>query len=128
MIKVIILVSVYIATCIGNMNFSQVLEVFFQKGLDSMYIASPDAVGIGVYVIAPNQQISWTGVSGFSEKSKNKKLTGDQPVLIASNTKTYVAAMILKLLKMRRLQLEQTLYDLISNASCEQLQSANYEV
>jgi len=77
----------------------------FQIALDSIYKAHPKSVGLMVHIEAPDQNISWSGAVGLSDKKNKTTLQPDQPVLIASNTKTYTAAAILKLIEKGNLSL-----------------------
>ncbi|MFK7810012.1 MAG: serine hydrolase domain-containing protein, partial [Saprospiraceae bacterium] len=80
-----------------------VLQKKFQAVLDSIYQARPNAVGIMAHVESFSKKLSWSGAAGTSDK-KNP-IAADQPALIASNTKTYVSAAILRLVEKRKLKL-----------------------
>lgn len=100
----------------------------FQSILDSIYNNHEDAVGIMVHIEAPNKNISWSGVVGVSNKKTKTNLESDQPVLIASNTKTYVAASVLKLIEQGELKLNDPIFKYISNASKIMLSNEGYDV
>lgn len=68
-----------------------------QSIIDSIYVANPKSVGIMVHIESPKNNLSWSGSIGFSNKEKKIELESDQPALIASSVKTYVAASILRL-------------------------------
>ncbi len=78
-------------------------EAQFQAVLDSIYKANPNAVGIMAHVESFERKLSWSGAAGTSDKVT--PIQADQPALIASNTKTYVAASILRLVELNKLQL-----------------------
>lgn len=96
---------------------AQTLENQFQEILDSAYQENPDAVGVIIHVEAPDKNISWTGAVGYPDKKTKAPLEKDQPALIASNTKTYVAVAILKLVEKGNIKLDQPIADLISEKS-----------
>ena len=98
-----------------------------QSLLDSIYQAHPAAVGLMVHVEAPGQGISWSGASGKSSRN-GKVLAADQPALIASNTKTYVSATILKLVEQGKLKLDQGIGDLLTEQTKKLFQSDGYDL
>jgi D-alanyl-D-alanine carboxypeptidase len=100
----------------------------FQSILDSIYSNHEDAVGIMVHIEAPNKNISWSGAVGVSNKKTKTNLESDQPVLIASNTKTYVAVSVLKLIEQGELKLNDPIFKYISNASKIMLSNEGYDV
>ncbi len=108
--------------------FGQSLEAKFQKGLDSLFQQNEDAIGAIIHVEFPDKNISWTSVVGFSDKEKRTVLDQDQPVLIASNTKTYVAASIIRLIEMNHFKLEDKLEKLLSSKTLQLLKTTGYDV
>ncbi len=95
--------------------FSQSIETKFKNLIDSVYAAHPASVGIMVHVEAPDQGISWSGTVGYSEKNANTTLKPDQPAWIASNTKTYVSATILRLVEDGKLSIDEPIEKLLSD-------------
>lgn len=69
----------------------------FQNIVDSIYQANPASIGIMVHIESPRHNVSWSGGVGYSDNDNQTPLTPDQPALIASSIKTYVAATILRL-------------------------------
>ena len=90
---------------LSQVCYGQKMEQRFKFIVDSTYQAHPNAVGIMIHVASPNKDISWTYAVGYADKVKKQKVNKDQPVLLASNTKTYMAAAILKLVENGKLQL-----------------------
>lgn len=84
-------------------------ENVFQTLLDSVYKANPASVGLMVHIESPNNNFSWTGCAGKAEKNSAEALQCDQPALIASNIKTYVAATILRLQELGKLSVHDTI-------------------
>lgn len=95
-------------------GMTQSLEGHFQKSLDSLFDINQDATGVLMHIEAPNQGISWTSAIGIADRKKETTLSKDQAVLIASNTKPYVAATILRLVEMGKIDLDQPIDKLLS--------------
>ena len=76
---------------------AQTVEIKLQAIIDSIYKLNPASVGILLHVESPEKGISWSGASGYTGKDNQTLLEPDQPGLIASNIKTFVAASILRL-------------------------------
>jgi|GEM_PF-152443 len=89
----------------------------FQYQLDSILGEHPTAIGIMAHVEAPDQGISWSGASGYSDQASKTALHPEQPALIASSIKTYVAASILRLVEMELISLDDTIASLVSEKS-----------
>lgn len=100
----------------------------FQTILDSIYEEHEDAIGIIAHIEAPDKKMSWSGAVGLSNKITKEALNSSQPVLIASNTKTYVAVTILRLLELGELKLEDPIFKYISNTSKVVLSEDGYNV
>lgn len=113
---------------IPNICSAQEIEQEFQTILDSTYQANKEAVGIMIHVESPNKSISWTSSVGFSNKEMTKKLNKNQPLLIASNTKTYVSASILKLVENGELKLNQPIKKIINRKTKRLLKKSGYDV
>lgn len=108
---------------IGN---TQEYESKFQQVLDSIYPKNEGAIGIMIHVESPNKNISWTYAVGLSNKSTKEKINKDQPLLIASNTKTYVSVAILKLVERGKLSLNQPIKKLINRKTKKLLNKNGY--
>jgi len=100
----------------------------FQYVLDSVYKTNPEAEGIIVCVESPDRHISWTSSAGYADKSTKQQLMPGQPLLIASNTKTYVAAAILKLVENGGITIDQPIAGLITPETEKLLTQNNYKV
>ena len=97
-----------------------------QSALDSVYQAHPDARGIMVTVLAPDQNLSWTSAAGYADTS-GTPLEADQPVLIASNTKTYVAIAMLRLIEEGKFTLGTAISSLLSEKTDSVLRADGYQ-
>lgn len=96
--------------------------------VDSIYRANQDAVGIIVHLEAPNLKQSWSYAVGYSDKVSQAPLQAEQPVLIASNTKTYVAAAILKLADQGKLSLDQPIKKVVKKPTKRLLKKSGYDL
>lgn len=113
---------------IANNNKPIAIENLFTKKLDSIYEANPESVGIMVHIECPDKNISWSGAVGHSDKKEKTKVRINQPVLIASNTKTFVAAAILKLAEENQLSVTATIDNYLSERTKSLLKSGGYKV
>ena len=104
----------------------QTIQKRVQRFVDSVYAANPEAVGFLVDIEAPGQHISWNYAVGYRDRITREKLMPDQPVLIASNTKPYVAASILKLVEQGKLSIEQSIKELLTAKTEKVLSEAGY--
>ena len=103
-------------------------EKRFQKVIDSIYMAHPASVGLLVHIESPDNQISWSGASGYSNKENTTTLEPDQPFLIASSIKTYVSATILRLVEQKKVSIDQPIGELISKKTHTLLKKDGYDL
>lgn len=96
--------------------------------VDSMYKAVPNTKGIAMHVEAPNLNISWTGAAGWADGDTKRELLPTDPALIASVTKTYVAAATLKLVESGKLALDTSIEQLLSTKTANLLQETGYNL
>lgn len=108
-------------------GFAQ-LQTIFQSKIDSIYEKNKNAVGIIVHVEAPKQNISWSYAKGVSDIKTNEVLNYQQPVLIASNTKPYVAAAILRLVEKGQVIINQPIKNLLSKKTLKLLEKDGYDL
>jgi len=113
---------------ISSIFYGQKTELQFKKILDSTYSKNQDAIGIMIHVEAPDKNISWTYAVGSADKSGKVEIDKNQPVLIASNTKTYLSATILKLVENKKLQLNQSITNVISEKTKKLLLKSGYNL
>lgn len=113
---------------ISNWTFAQSIESLLQTAIDSIYAEDPTLVGIMVHIESPEQGISWSGASGYSDRNTKIILEADQPALIASNTKTYVSAAILRLVEENRLSIHQPIKNLISARTRKIFEQGGYNL
>lgn len=80
-----------------------------QNVLDTFHAANPAAPGVVVRVESPSRDLNWTAAVGLADRDSSEPLTGDHTFRIASNTKTYVAAAVLRLVESGLLSLDDPL-------------------
>lgn len=105
---------------------AQRLEGEFQKQLDSLYKVNSDAIGVLIHVESPQNKLSWSSAVGFSNKESKEQLDVEQPVLIASNTKPYVATAILRLVEDNKLKLNSPIEKLVNKKIHKKLKDDGY--
>ena len=101
------------------------LEGRFQKALDDQI--NEMVPGVLAHIESPDRGISWSGASGFSDRDRRTKLNPDQSFRIASVTKTFVAATILRLWEDKKLSLDDPLTMYISDEHVRILSSGGYD-
>jgi len=111
-----------------SLIYSQDLSITFQAQLDSLYRINQDAVGVLMHIESPDTKMSWSSAVGFNSKERSEVLNSDQPVLIASNTKPYVAAAILRLIELDKFELNSPIKKLIKRKSCKRLKKDGYDL
>ncbi len=99
----------------------------FQQNLESIYTSNPESIGIMVHIESPGKKISWSGAVGYSYKQEKTKLRINQPVLIASNTKTFVAATILRLEEQAKLSLTAAIDKYLTEETQSVLSRGGYD-
>lgn len=106
---------------------AQDIQHRFRQVVDSVYAAHTGAVGFLVHVEAPGRYISWNYAVGDADRITQQPLLTSQPVLIASNTKPYVAATILRLVEQGCVQVDQPIEKLLRAETEQQLSAAGYQ-
>lgn len=85
------------------------VQTRLQQIADSVVAARPRMPGLIIAVEQPSTGKRWSVAAGLADTARKIKLTPDQPVRLASNTKTYTAAAVLRLVEMGRLSLSDPL-------------------
>jgi D-alanyl-D-alanine carboxypeptidase len=130
-ILIISLFAVLIVSCKSTKpaNLSNIkLEQSLQNKLDSVYHSNLESIGILLHVEYPKKNISWSGAVGYSNKETQTKIKVDQPVLIASNTKTFVAATILRLVEEEKLKLQSPIGNYLTERTREMMSNVGYDL
>lgn len=104
------------------------LEQRFQNQLDSLYEINKDAIGVLIHIESPDLELSWSSAIGLSDTIAKTELDAEQPALLASNTKPYVAAAILRLVEMDSISLDQSINTLSSKKLNELFSKDGYDM
>lgn len=80
-----------------------------QRLADSLVAARPRLPGLLIAVESMRHGQTWAVAAGMADMARKTPLRPEQPVRIASNTKTYVAAAVLRLVEQGRLSLRDPL-------------------
>lgn len=115
-------------SCTVSSLQAQSPEKQIRQFVDSIYAAKPDAVGFTLHVEAPDQHLSWSYAVGYGDRNTRQLLAANQPVLMASNTKPYVSATILKLIEQGKIQLDQPIEKLLSSKTAKLLADSSYNL
>lgn len=116
-----LIVSMSCSTSVRNAA-QDVLQ--FQSIVDSQI--DENIPGILVTIISKEKNIDWSGASGYSDKLNETKLLQDQTFRIASVTKTFVAATILRLWEDGKLELEDPIAKYVSEEHIAILTNGGY--
>ncbi|MEO0734749.1 MAG: serine hydrolase domain-containing protein, partial [Bacteroidota bacterium] len=92
-------------------DVATVLAALVQEAVDD---SLGDVPGVSLTVIAPEQNLHWSGAAGFADKNEETELNPQHPFRIASVTKTFVAAAIWRLHEMDSLHVDDPIADHIS--------------
>ena len=98
----------------------------FQPLVERLYTEHPQINGVVLAIEAPDQDISWAGAIGVADKT-GRALSPNQPALIASMTKTYVATAILRLIEQKQLKLYQPIAGLCMHTTQQMLVEGGYD-
>jgi len=95
----------------------------------SSVVADEAAIhGAALAVSAPKLGIEWAGAAGLADPANGTPMTPSDPVRIASNTKTFVAVAILRLVEDGRLDLDAPLADLLPAEAVDLLAGDGYDL
>jgi len=103
------LLSIFFFSCERKKSVENELQTL----LDSTLKKYPKAVGIMLSIEAPNKKFSWDGVTGYSNKETKEPIQINQPGMIASITKTFLAVTIFRLIEEGKLSLNQPISEVM---------------
>jgi D-alanyl-D-alanine carboxypeptidase len=98
-----------------------------QALLDSSFAASRNVPGLILRVDAPKLNLAWQGAVGSFDKATGEKLLPEHTVRTASNTKTYIAATILRLHEQGKVDLDAPIAKYLSPESIKTLKRGSYD-
>ncbi len=102
-------------------------KAHFKTQLNEAFEKHPNSIGIILHVEAPDLGLSWSGAVGSDGKESGKQLDARQPVLLASNTKPYVAASILRLVESRKLTLDDPIKKHLKDETTKLFEGDGYD-
>lgn len=103
------------------------LEAELQGVIDEFLAENSIAPGVSAFVVCPDMKLEWSGVAGTAAKDDEALMTPAHTFRIASNTKTYVAASVLRLVEMGRLGFDDRLSAHLAPEVNEMLVSDGYD-
>lgn len=104
------------------------VEASLQAILEEAIRGSYDQIaGASMTVIAPELDLHWTGTTGFDSKERQDSLRSQQPFRIASITKTFVAAAMLRLHEDDYLSLDEPISEKLPVEYVNMLEQGGYD-
>ncbi|MEN8163417.1 MAG: serine hydrolase domain-containing protein [Acidobacteriota bacterium] len=116
---------VAVVGCGGSQGPTTDIGGEFQSMLEKAAAAEPLVFGAALHVDGPG--IDWEGAVGFADPEGGVAMTAEHPVRLASNTKTYVAAAVLRLVEQGRLELDRSIAGYLPAELNEILISGGYD-
>lgn len=107
---------------------SRRIEQRLQQLIDSVVRTTPDVPGVALTVLAPARCVAWSGAAGVIDRTTRTPLTPVVPHRMASNTKTYTAAAILRLMEEGRLSLDDPMTRHLPAEALAPLRRDGYDV
>ncbi len=104
------------------------LAVDLQRILTDFLAENPAAPGVSAHVTCPALGLEWSGAAGWVAHGSREPLTPRHTFRIASNTKTYVAAAVLRLAEEGRLSLDEPLSTHLDPAQAALLAGDGYDL
>ena len=102
------------------------IEQKLQLVLNAFIVGNPNIPGVMVTFESDQLNIHWQGSAGIDNRETNKPIAPEQPLRLASITKTYVAAAILRLMELGKLSLDDPLSEHLSQHQLEILKLGDY--
>jgi len=94
----------------------------------SVVADEPSIHGAALAVSAPTVGVEWAGAAGLADPAAGTPMTPANPVRIASNTKTFVAAAVLRLVEDGRLDLDAPLSEVLPPEAAALLEGDGYDL
>ncbi len=95
--------------------------------LDSLLQSDSTTPGLALHVESPRYGLSWTGTAGVADRATRAPLGPTHAFRMASNTKTYVAAAVLKLWESGKIRLDAPIGSYLSPATIATLKRGGYD-
>jgi D-alanyl-D-alanine carboxypeptidase len=104
------------------------LEEALQAELAAFLAENPMAPGVSAAVLCPGLGLNWEGAVGTIAQGSTEPLTPGHTFRIASNTKSYVAAAVLRLVERGQLKLDALLETYLDPNLARSLQGDGYDL
>ncbi len=102
------------------------MEQELQSVLDAVIADNPTIPGVLASFQSGTLALNWQGAAGFSDLPTQTAMKPDQPLRLASTTKTYVATAILRLMEQGKLALDDAIEGHLPREQREVLASGGY--
>ena len=106
---------------------AQTLQACLQVRFEAMDLDLGNAVGVSVAVLPMQGGGAWQGARGLADRERGEALTTGHAFRIASNTKTYTAAAVLRLAELGKLGLDDAIAAHLPNAFITTLEKGGYD-
>ena len=108
-------------------NSQPAIELELQALVDAAAADNDGIPGVALHVGSPSLGIDWEGAAGMADPENGVAMTAAHPVRIASNTKTFVAASILRLWEEGKLDLDDPIGYYIPHVYVQMLRADGYD-
>lgn len=98
-----------------------------QRLLDDAVANHEGLPAIALHVEAPALDFSWGGAAGVADPAAGTPMTPEHPLLVASNTKTFISVSVLRLWEDGRLELDDPISAHLSEEHLEILKRDGYQ-
>ncbi|MCB9252548.1 MAG: beta-lactamase family protein [Flavobacteriales bacterium] len=102
------------------------IKTYIRKLVADFFTKHPNTKGISVYVVDPDLNLKYGYACGWADEQKRIKLKTGHPALIASITKSYLSAAVLRMIENRELGLDQSICKALPVERTKQLEDAGY--
>ena len=127
--KSLVVLTALGALCLGCSN--QCAEPDLGQQLQSVLeaeVQNNEAVrSAALYVDAPALGLSWEGAAGLADPEGGRPMTPETPARIASNTKTFIAAAVLRLAEEGKLGIDDPIADRLPEEYITMLEGDGYD-
>ncbi|WP_165776862.1 serine hydrolase domain-containing protein [Paremcibacter congregatus] len=106
--------------------YANELEDKLQTTLDRFITDNAEIPGVMVSIISEKRNLDWQGAAGVSDLKTQQAIKSEQTVRLASTTKTYIAAAILRLKEQDKLSLNKPISQYLPNDQVKILQDGGY--
>ena len=103
----------------------ETLERRLQSQIEGV-LANSGVPSVLLHVESPSRCLSWSGAAGVFARGSTRKLSSSQTFRIASNTKTYTAAAVLRLMEKGKLRLDEPIARHLDQQFVQLLESGGY--